>query len=79
MPDIISRDKAADEHKGALSLRYEGRERGIEKEGLAEGRWWREKDREKRLRESRTEGKNLGGKNKGGDRRWGKREQWRVR
>lgn len=33
VPDIISRDKAAEEHKGALSLSYEGRE------SLGDKRW----------------------------------------
>lgn len=32
MPDVISRDKAAEEHKGALSLSYEGRERESQRE-----------------------------------------------
>lgn len=44
MPDVISRDK--EEHKGALSLSYEGRERVRGDSG--EGR--------KRIREKGTEG-----------------------
>lgn len=57
MPGVISRDEAAEEHKGALSLSYEGKGGGTEnREGVEfrAGQRFRDRDGGKRIREEKT-------------------------
>lgn len=76
VPDVISRDKAAEEHKGALSLSYEGKEGGqTENRGGVEfraGQWFRDRDGVKRIRGDKTkpwrkERENVKTMNEGGE------------